>query len=173
MRQAAWPWGARATIIRYRGRVGRCPVAMGESHAAAHLVRRTGVAVRTGGRRADGSVLDASATAGSGRTIAQQPERRTALVIGNGAYRSAPLINPSMMRAWSHQPGRGELPGDSHRECKPGADAQGNQRFRRRDRERRVGVFYFAGHGVQLAVRTIWCLWMRESIAKSRSAHGR
>ncbi len=80
-----------------------------------------------------------------------QPERRTALVIGNGAYASAPLRNPindARQMARSLQ----ELGFDVslHEDLDQKGMKREIQSLGQKLQKGGVGLFYFAGHGVQV-----------------------
>ena len=79
-------------------------------------------------------------------------EPRTALVIGNGAYRDAPLRNPANdardMAAKLRELGFQVIERtDADRQTMRQALRESEQQLRR---QRGVGLFYYAGHGVQL-----------------------
>ncbi len=92
-----------------------------------------------------------SARAASGPGAADQPERRTALVIGIGDYASAPLRNP-VNDARSMASALRDLSFDvtirenlDQKEMKKEIQAFGEKL-----QKGGVGLFYFAGHGVQV-----------------------
>ena len=79
------------------------------------------------------------------------PEKRVALVIGNGAYATAPLVNPvndaADMAALLEELGFEVV---LERDVGMRAMEQAVGAFMRRLRGSEVGLFYFAGHGLQL-----------------------
>jgi len=85
-------------------------------------------------------------------TAVAMVEPRTALVIGNGAYRDAPLRNPANdardMAAKLRELGFQVIErSDADRQTMRQALREFEQQLRQR---RGVGLFYYAGHGVQL-----------------------
>jgi len=83
--------------------------------------------------------------------LAQAPEQRVALVIGNAAYKSAPLRNP-LNDARAMQTSLREL-GFSVIAVENGsrkAMQQGLRQFRDKLAEDAVGLFYYSGHGMQV-----------------------
>ena len=95
--------------------------------------------------------LAASAAAGLERARAEQLERRTALVIGNGAYKVAPLINPvndARLVASSLAAARFKVIKLENATQEQMLKALSD--FGAEIDKGGVGVFYFAGHGVQV-----------------------
>ena len=87
-------------------------------------------------------------------------ETRTALVIGNGAYRDAPLRNPANdardMAAKLRELGFQVIERtDADRQTMRQALREFEQQLRQR---RGVGLFYYAGHCVQLKGQNYLCL---------------
>jgi hypothetical protein len=87
-------------------------------------------------------------------TINQHPENRIALIIGNSGYKVAPLSNPGndaqdMARALS-QLGFEIINKDKMLNLTQKEMKEAIQAFGERIRNGGVGLFYFAGHGVQV-----------------------
>jgi uncharacterized caspase-like protein len=96
-----------------------------------------------------------AADAFSAQTPAQYPEQRLALVIGNAAYRDAPLINPvndarDVARALRESGFEVTLLEDARLRDIRNALRDFAERLRRQGG---VGLFYFAGHGMQVKGR--------------------
>jgi len=79
------------------------------------------------------------------------PEKRIALVIGNGGYKEAPLVNPlndaKAMGTLLHSLGFEVI---AHENLAKRAMDDAIRAFGKRLRAGGVGLFYFAGHGVQV-----------------------
>lgn len=98
-----------------------------------------------------GFVLESSEGFAQTQSVPGQPEKRTALVIGNGAYASGPLRNPSndaraMAAALKDLSFEVSLKENlDQKEMKKEIQA-----FGQKLQKGGVGLFYFAGHGVQV-----------------------
>ncbi len=80
-----------------------------------------------------------------------QAENRVALVIGNGAYATSPLRNPVNDAQDMATALRGVGFDVIHRENVGRSDMRAAVReFSKKIRQGGVGLFYFAGHGVQV-----------------------
>ncbi|MGH9939188.1 MAG: caspase family protein, partial [Blastocatellia bacterium] len=88
---------------------------------------------------------------GTNRPANPTTEPRVALVIGNGAYQDAPLLNPvndaSDMAAALKKVGFDVIAGQNRTQ---GAMLRDIDEFGRRLKRGGVGLFYFAGHGMQV-----------------------
>jgi uncharacterized caspase-like protein len=89
--------------------------------------------------------------------FAQTPstaEKRVALVIGNGAYASSPLRNPvNDARAMATTITGAQFRRAGPRGCHRQGNAAGDPGIRRPPQGGGVGLFFFAGHGMQVAGR--------------------
>lgn len=95
-----------------------------------------------------------SLCAAPAQAVPDQPERRTALVIGNGSYAAAPLKNPindARVMAGALQ----EMGFDVslHEDLDQKAMKREIQALGQKLQKGGVGLFYFAGHGVQVSGR--------------------
>ncbi|GAB3539735.1 hypothetical protein GCM10027343_07670 [Noviherbaspirillum agri] len=98
----------------------------------------------------------ASAKEEAGGQPSSQPQRPLALVIGNEAYRSDPLRNPvNDARAVSEML-RASGFAVIHHENDTGLQMkEAIREFSERLQNGSVGLFYFAGHGIQVGARTV------------------
>src|SRR6266446_1900522 len=89
----------------------------------------------------------------AGNAVAQGagPERRTALVIGNSAYRQSPLVNPvNDAQAMAATLGSLGFAVTKIENASKGQMADAIRKFGDTIKLGGVGLFYFAGHGVQV-----------------------
>ena len=85
------------------------------------------------------------------RSEGDSPERRLALVIGNGAYQEVPLLNPlNDARAMEQSLRAAGFDVLKHENLAKRALEDEIRAFGKRLRAGGVGLFYFAGHGVQV-----------------------
>lgn len=97
------------------------------------------------------ALLASSAVTGFGRAAAQDSERRTALVIGNGAYKVGPLINPvNDVRIVASSLGAARFKVIKLENATLEQMLKAISDFGDEIDKGGVGVFYFAGHGVQV-----------------------
>ena len=98
-------------------------------------------------------------------------QKRVALVIGNSAYKHAGSSpTPRTTQPTWRPPQEARLPG--HRRLRPrqGRLRPQGPRLSPAPERRRVGVFFYAGHGLQVAGRTTWCRWTPSSPRPPRSS---
>ncbi len=86
-----------------------------------------------------------------GATYAVAQERRTALVIGNSAYHKSPLVNPvNDAQAMASTLGSLGFAVTKLENASKGQMAEAIRRFGEHIRQGGVGLFYYAGHGMQV-----------------------
>lgn len=99
------------------------------------------------------SATAAQAAAGSGRAVAQASQR-VALVVGNNAYRDAPLLNPvNDARAMAAALEKAGFTVMLRTDATQRELLESLREFGTRLQRGGTGVFYFAGHGMQIKGR--------------------